>query len=447
MSKKIKTILAIILLVPCLFLFCSCQQVQDGKSAYEIAVEHGFNGTEEQWLESLRGEDGNDGDYAGRGKSAYEIALDNGFVGSEAEWLESLKGEKGDAGDNGMQEAISKASLSTVSIISGFYYGTTLVGESAGSGVIIQLDKQNGDAYIITNYHVVYFSVNGVNYGICNDIQVYLYGMEYTDYQIEAQYVGGSMTNDIAVLKIDNSAVLKQSNAIQATINTEHVRVGQPVATVGNPAGSGISSTQGIISVDSEYIPITLADEKTLREFRVMRVDAAINGGNSGGGLFDAKGNLIGIVNAKIVSEEIENIGFAIPIVVGYGIAQNIILQDNGANTGNINAKVCVHGVTTAIKESKAVYDPEKKVTKIVETVEVESVNINGLAYGKLYAGDKLLSIEVNGTEKALDRQYLFEDWLYYFESGDTIKITVLRDGVTKEVSFTVTSQKMKQVL
>ena len=69
MSKKIKTILAIILLVPCLFLFCSCQQVQDGKSAYEIAVEHGFNGTEEQWLESLRGEDGNDGDYAGRGKS------------------------------------------------------------------------------------------------------------------------------------------------------------------------------------------------------------------------------------------------------------------------------------------------------------------------------------------------------------------------------------------
>jgi hypothetical protein len=64
----------------------------DGKSAYEVAVENGFTGTEAEWLESIKGADGADG---ADGKSAYEVAVENGFVGTEAEWLESLKGEAG----------------------------------------------------------------------------------------------------------------------------------------------------------------------------------------------------------------------------------------------------------------------------------------------------------------------------------------------------------------
>ena len=65
---------------------------KDGKSAYEIAVEHGYQGTEEQWLESLKGADG---------KSAYEIAVEHGYVGTEEQWLASLKGIKGDKGGKG----------------------------------------------------------------------------------------------------------------------------------------------------------------------------------------------------------------------------------------------------------------------------------------------------------------------------------------------------------
>ena len=65
---------------------------KDGKSAYEIAVEHGYQGTEEQWLDSLKGADG---------KSAYEIAVEHGYVGTEEQWLASLKGIKGDKGDKG----------------------------------------------------------------------------------------------------------------------------------------------------------------------------------------------------------------------------------------------------------------------------------------------------------------------------------------------------------
>jgi S1-C subfamily serine protease len=80
-----------------------------GKSAYEIALENGFSGSETEWLQSLKGEKGDSGDKGEQGengndgKSAYEIALENGFSGSETEWLQSLKGEKGDSGDKGEQ--------------------------------------------------------------------------------------------------------------------------------------------------------------------------------------------------------------------------------------------------------------------------------------------------------------------------------------------------------
>lgn len=80
----------------------------DGKSAYQIAVDHGFEGTEEEWLESLKGSGSSGGSGTGSpgkdgkdGKSAYEIAVDNGFVGSESDWLSSLKGEQGPAGVDG----------------------------------------------------------------------------------------------------------------------------------------------------------------------------------------------------------------------------------------------------------------------------------------------------------------------------------------------------------
>lgn len=73
----------------------------DGKSAYEIAVKNGFDGTETEWIDSLKGEKGNKGTKGESGASAYDIAVKNGFSGDEAAWLESLKGKKGDQGDPG----------------------------------------------------------------------------------------------------------------------------------------------------------------------------------------------------------------------------------------------------------------------------------------------------------------------------------------------------------
>ncbi len=99
-----KKILLVFVLVFSVFLFTSCDKTTNGKSAYEIAVENGFVGTEAEWLESLKGDkgdSGNTGSNGENGKSAYEIAVENGFEGTEEAWLESLKGDKGDSGING----------------------------------------------------------------------------------------------------------------------------------------------------------------------------------------------------------------------------------------------------------------------------------------------------------------------------------------------------------
>ncbi|MBE6645672.1 MAG: hypothetical protein E7612_09935, partial [Ruminococcaceae bacterium] len=118
--------------------------------------------------------------------------------------------------------AASKAVLSSVSVICSFdeysYTGKTKETASAGSGVIYKLDKEQGDAYVITNYHVVYNASSTERDGISKKINLYLYGQENladgdVSYAIPATYVGGSMSYDIAVLKVEASTVLMASNA------------------------------------------------------------------------------------------------------------------------------------------------------------------------------------------------------------------------------------------
>ena len=107
----------------------------------------------------------------------------------------------------------AKSVLSTVSIYCNFvrnqYWGSAVIGTenatSGGSGVIYQLDKVTGSAYIITNYHVVYDAYCNTANKISGDISVYLYGKEATKYAIPATYVGGSMNYDLAVLKKSSS--------------------------------------------------------------------------------------------------------------------------------------------------------------------------------------------------------------------------------------------------
>jgi hypothetical protein len=111
---------------------------------------------------------------------------------------------------------------------------------------------------------------------------VYLYGSEIEENAIKATYVGGSLYYDIAVLHIKESEMLMSSNACAVDVaDSDNIVVGDSAIAIGNAQGLGISSTAGIVSVDSEYITMTAADGKNEVSFRVMRVDTAINSGNS----------------------------------------------------------------------------------------------------------------------------------------------------------------------
>lgn len=404
--NKIKTVLAVLLLVPCFFIFAACEGQQ--------------------------------------GKSAYQIAVDNGYTGTETEWLESLKGDKGDSSDDGMNDVAARALLSAVSVSATF---EGLNGTSLGSGVIIQLDKDAGDAYIITNYHVVYYTPTSTvpwqqtTGSLSNDVKIYLYGQEYSEYAVSASYIGGSLTQDIAVLKVENSDVIKNSAAVAAGVDISQIYAGESVIAAGNPSGGGLSVTKGIVSVDSEEIAVTLADNSATGIIRVMRIDAAINEGNSGGGLFDSDGNLVGIVNAKIEAEGIENMAYAIPSSVAYGIAANIIDQYESGSGEAVSAMKMQLGVATGVTASKAVYDSDSQVTRIVQEITVSEVQAGSSADGVLREGDILVSIVYDGKERALDREYALSDYMYYFRKGDTVTLKVMRDGSAVTVAVTLNGE------
>ena len=250
--------------------------------------------------------------------------------------------------------------------------------------------------------------------------------------------MGGSLYYDIAVLRIEDSEILKASSALAADVSSsDKVAVGDSAIAIGNARGYGISTSFGIVSVDSEYITMTAADEKTSVSFRATRVDTAVNSGNSGGGLFDDKGNLIGIVNAKIVDEGVESIGYAIPSRVAVSIANNII--DYCYETDIERVQRALLGITVMTSDSKAIYDSELGRISIQETVSVYEVSENALADGVLMQGDVLISATLNGSTTPITRQHHIIDMMLDVRARDTVILHILREGIEMTVSFQIT--------
>lgn len=343
---------------------------------------------------------------------------------------------------------MSRALLSAVSVYASFEieYGypsfTTEKSTSRGSGVIYKLDKESGNAYIITNYHVVYNA--SATSKTSQDIQILLYGQEYETYAIDATYIGGSMANDIAVLKVSDSAVLRNSNAQAVSVaDSDTLAVFDKVYVIGNPEALGLSVTEGIVSVESEMLPMTGADGKTTIKPRVIRVSAAINDGNSGGGLFDTAGQLVGIVNAKRTGNSIDNIGYAIPTNVAVRLADSIIYYCDGAD--KTNPKKAMLGVTISATVCGTVIDEDGRVIK-VEIPEIIEIQSGSPIADKLAVGDRINSITVDGLTKATTRSYHIIDMMFFARVGSTVTLSVTRGDQTFEVTVTVTDGMLLEV-
>ena len=340
------------------------------------------------------------------------------------------------------EAALSEAEKSAVSVVA-----KTRKGASEGSGVIIANDESAGEAYILTNYHVVYTGETAS--GISDEIDVYFHADQKEEHPVKAQFVGGAMAEDIAVLRVawraDRWAGLYVSfgaaEAAQAA-DSRSLTVGERTIVVGNANGDGLRTTQGVLCVASETIAVASADEKTALSLFAVRTDAVIEHGNSGGGLYNEMGELIGIVCARSEKEGVLAFGYAIPANRALRIAQNIL--DNASVTdGALCARL---GITVESYASRAFYDgvtgkmyPEEKV--IVRGVSAGSAALRmGLDVGDtLY----LARIEREGeiaASCAITRTDVLSELLYGVRRGDTLTLTVSRRGQVKEVSYTFSS-------
>lgn len=456
--KKIRVTLLLIFSMVFCFGLASCSE---GKSAYDIAVANGYTGTETEWLASLQGTSGTDGTNGTNATTItiddlYDSAVANGYTGT---YLDFLADYLNDNVINSKSEAIQSGLLSSVSVYCTFEKTTTSQGTfghpsttttsdyySAGSGIVYNIDKTTGTAYFITNYHVVYDVDSNATNKIAKEIKVYLYGSEIEGKDITCTYVGGSMIYDLAVLKVTDNSIIKSCNATAAKFaDSNNLVVGQDAIAIGNPEAEGISATCGVVSVDSEYITMTAVDNVTPVTYRAIRVDTAINSGNSGGGLFDIYGNVIGIVNAKIVSDGVESIGYAIPSnIVKYTVARIISDCDN---SDNLKFSKYTIGIYVSEQNSYAYYDSTSGTTSIIAEVYVKSVEEGSLAEGNLKENDIIKSVTIDGVTYSITRLYHLVDLGLLYDEGDVVTMQVLRDGVLTDVSITITAAAKTEIV
>ena len=392
--KSRKRIIALIcvLLITALtaVLLCSCIQMTSSDSAYDIAVKNGFEGTEKEWLESLKGEDGKDGTDGTDGKDGYTLQdlIDSYLENNPGSTVDDFYASLGIDVTPSITDVVQDALKSSVGIICND-------AKVSGSGVIYKINDDT--AYIITNYHVVY---NTKTRRYSEDIDIYLY-------------------NDIAVLKA-TSETFKEDIVQAVTVNTSDPVAGQATFAIGCPVLYTFSVTSGIVSVESEYITTKYSDN-----VRVYRTDAALNSGNSGGGMFNEYGELMGISDAKSSDTTDDNVCYAIPASLAIAVADNIIENDS---------QKFVLGITMQISDMTT-YEDEDGIIRTVYTYGIESVNAGSAAEGNLLAGDVLVSISINGaTPVAIDSSYRSQEYLMTARPGDTITVNVLRNGESVSV-------------
>ena len=280
------------------------------------------------------------------------------------------------------------------------WYGQNQVESGAGSGVII-----SSDGYILTCAHVVDGASN---------ITVTINDKDYT-----ATLVGEDTTSDIAVIKIDADGLTP------ATVgNSDSLKVGQNVMAVGNPLGElGGTVTGGMISALNRSV--TIQGSSSVNTMSLIQMDASVSPGNSGGGLFNMNGELVGIVNAKSSSSDAEGLGFAIPINDAIKVAQELL--ENGYVTGRPYLGITYLAVTDAQTASQLGVNAYG--VYVVEVVKGGPAEKAGLQ-----AGDRIVSVD--GTEIASKDD--LGTLMQKHTAGDTLSITIARDGQMQTVNVTL---------
>ncbi len=448
--RNFKKALVISLIICIAFTLTACTPIARGKSAYELAVDHGYKGTEAEWLESLKGEsgqnglDGKDGVNFNDGYTVVDLYREMTESGNFQGTLDEFITKYFSPQKNDDVQMVNKLMFSVCSIVCEFS-GTT--SQSAGSGVFYSVDKEAGNALIITNYHVLYNEKSFDNRPIAQDIHVFLYGSEYIDNPLSftAKFEGGSTTYDLAVLSVENSEAIKHSNVQAVKLsNSDEATLGEKVYAIGNTGGNGLSVSEGILSVLSERVNIknVYGDDNLMR---VLRFDAAVSPGNSGGGLCKSMGERLGIVNAISVVANVDGVNYAIPANVINACVRRFEADCIGKPQTYITKPLL--GISVLESNSVAVFDSVSGKVKVEAQVIIDSVEEGSLASGILQKGDRILSVEYEGKVYPVNRNFVIVDLTLGAKVGDSMVYTLVRSGETLQKTIIISENCMTKVI
>lgn len=291
---------------------------------------------------------------------------------------------------------------------------------SGGTGSGVVYDAQ-GD--IVTNYHVIASALGG------GQIQVTLAdGRLYG-----AVVVGHDKTTDLAVIRLENPP---SDLTVARFATSANLEVGAPVMAIGAPLGLSNTVTTGIVSALNRPVEVSVDEDSSSQDSQAssdlvvtnaIQIDASINPGNSGGPLFDATGAVIGI-NSSIKSLATSSDGQAGSIGLGFAIPSDLVVSIADQLIASGSASHGLLGVT--VKAATTTVGSDTYVGAEVQDVSAGS----GASAAGIRAGDVIVKVE--GQEVTSPKQLI--GYVRRYKAGDTVTMTIVRDGATQDVSVRI---------
>lgn len=316
-------------------------------------------------------------------------------------------------------EAVEKASSAVVGITNiqsaTNFWNQSEATQDAGTGSGVIYKKENGKAYVITNYHVIE-DAKSVEVTLADGSKA------------EASIVGGDIWSDLAVLEIDDTGV----EAVIEFGDSDILKQGETVIAIGNPLGLDFygSVTTGVVSGKDRAIPVDLnGDGLEDWQSEVLQTDAAINPGNSGGALINLAGQLIGINSMKISESTVEGIGLAIPVNTAIPIIED--LEQNGkVNRPSMGITLIDLTNVPAVHQKETLKLPAEVTTGVVVDEVVEGTPA---AAAGMKSYDVIVEMDGEKVENTIElRKHLYNEK----ETGEELKVKVYRQGKLVELTL-----------
>lgn len=440
-----------------------------GKSAYEVAVANGYVGSEEDWLNSLKGLNGTSGKDADiSADDLYALGIEKGYYSDTKEgYLEFIKDYLSDSISTELISTLENLSnianatnvIATVGArclnsVVAIYVPVTTTNYQLGAGIIYYV----GDdvAYVVTNYHLSYVESAQAE---ANEYHMFLYGYEYIvqdgnamafgEGDIVGSYIGGTCGGnanlgepgyDLAVLKVEGESLEKLKSLGGRSVeiaDSDKMQIGDTAIAIGNPLGTGIALTSGYVSKTSEYVTVSIAGLN--RQMRCFRMDTPLNSGSSGGGVFDINGRLLGISNSKNISSQVESVSNAIPSNDVKAFVDNIIyfheeaLKDNTKEDKTVGLHKYIVGITysninptreTNLDGTNKLYI-DMKVASVVEGRTAQSMGVR--------VDDYIVGMYLKRSGEEVEKRYDFsrgeelQNLMLTLRPGDEIAFIVKR--------------------